>query len=258
MRRLRTRLAAAPSCLPFRRFKASATTPARGGPPGVPGSIHAPDRAGRHAKQAILLALAASLCACATDPRPLPAAPPRTAARPAASSAGVLARQRQAVEQALGVALLTGNRAERLVDGPQTDGAMFDAIAAARDHVNLQSYILEDDEIGERLAGLLLAKRAEGVVVNVMYDSVGSITTPKAYFDRLRDGGVSVCDLNPVNPLEARLGLGINNRNHRKILVVDGRQAFTGGINISGVYSGGSVGSGRSRSGGWRDTHLGV
>jgi cardiolipin synthase len=127
--------------------------------------------------------------------------------------------------------------------------------------VNLQTYILEADEVGERLAALLSKKRAEGVRVNVLYDSVGSLGTPKEYFDRLRASGIAVCEFNPVNPLKAPKGWQINNRDHRKILVVDGRTAFTGGINISGVYSAGSFGSRRSapsKEEGWRDTHIRV
>jgi cardiolipin synthase len=137
---------------------------------------------------------------------------------------------------------------------------MFEAIARARDHVNLQTYILEDEGPGERLAALLIRKRGQGVTVNVMYDSVGSMRTPKEFFERLRAAGIAVCEFNPVNPLKSPpKGWQINNRDHRKILVVDGRVAFTGGINISGVYSAGSFGSARrapAKEEGWRDTHI--
>src|SRR3954470_16296126 len=78
-----------------------------------------------------------------------------------------------------------GNDARLLVDGPQTHAAMFAAIQGARDHVNLQTYILEAGEIGERLADLVQKKAAQGVKVNILYDSVGSISTPKEYFDKL-------------------------------------------------------------------------
>jgi cardiolipin synthase len=188
-------------------------------------------------------------------------APPRVAAvapRAEATPQQILARHREALVGTLGGPLVPGNRAELLVDGPETHGAMFAAIRGARSSVNLETYILDDDEVGERLARLLLDKRAEGVVVNVLYDSVGSIATSRGYFDRLRAGGVAVCEFNPVSPLRAKVGLGINNRNHRKVLVVDGTHAFTGGINISGVYSAGSTGSARKRSTGWRDTHVAV
>lgn len=155
--------------------------------------------------------------------------------------------------------LVLGNNARLLVDGPTTHEAMFRAIESARAHINLASYIIAQDEIGERLATMLVAKRTQGVVVNVMYDSIGSIDTPKEYFQRLREAGIAVCEFNPVNPLKARAGWRLNNRNHRKLLIVDGRRAFTGGINISGVYSVGSFGSGRKHAdSGWRDTHIQV
>ena len=171
----------------------------------------------------------------------------------------LLARHLAQVENALSAPLVKGNDGKLLIDGPATHRAMFDAITRARNHVNLQTYILEADETGERLAELLIRKRGQGVRVNVLYDSVGSIRTPKEYFDRLRAAGIAVCEFNPVNPLKAPKGWEINNRDHRKILVVDGRAAFTGGINISGVYSAGSFGSRRaapSKEEGWRDTHI--
>ncbi len=176
-------------------------------------------------------------------------------------STDLLARHLAQVEHALEAPLVRGNDGDVLIDGPATHRAMFAAIAGARDHVNLQTYILEADEVGERLANLLSKKRAEGVRVNVLYDSVGSLGTPKEYFERLRASGIAVCEFNPVNPLKAPKGWQINNRDHRKILVVDGRTAFTGGINISGVYSAGSFGSRRSapsKEEGWRDTHIRV
>lgn len=154
--------------------------------------------------------------------------------------------------------LVPGNRAQLLVDGPRTHEAMFAAIGQARDHVNLQSYIIEGDEIGRELAALLRKKRAQGVRVNVLYDGVGGRDAPAEYFDGLREAGIDVCEFNPVNPLKTRgSAWRINNRNHRKLLIVDGAAAFTGGINISGVYADGSFGSAnRTPERGWRDTHV--
>lgn len=150
-------------------------------------------------------------------------------------------QQHVAVEQAIvGTPLTAGNRVRLLQDGAATYPAMFSAIGAATDHINLESYKIEDDEIGRQLSDLLLAKRAQGVQVNVLYDSVGSIRTPKAFFDRLRAGGVQVLEFNPVNPLSTKKGWLINNRDHRKLMVIDGHTAFVGGINFSRVHSGGS------------------
>ena len=181
-----------------------------------------------------------------------------------------------AIEEAVsGEPLTLGNAATLLNDGPAAYASMFDAIAAARDHVNVEFYIIDDDEIGRRFSEALLRKAAEGVAVNLMYDSAGSIDTPRAFFDRLRAGGVKVLEYNPVNPLKARGDWRVNNRNHRKVVIVDGQVGYTGGINISGVYSHGSApGSGsaggraptRSKEGskpsgdsnapGWRDTNV--
>ena len=165
-----------------------------------------------------------------------------------------------ALEEAIaGTRLKVGNKVTLLEDGPATYRAMFAAIRQARDHVNLETYIFDDDETGRQFADLLLQKQNEGVQVNLIYDSVGALKTPQAFFDRLRDGGVRVLEFNPVNPLKADRGWQVNNRDHRKLLVVDGKVAFVGGINISSVYSSRSwlSGSGADFGGnGWRDTHL--
>jgi cardiolipin synthase len=170
-----------------------------------------------------------------------------------------------ALEQSIsGSPLVLGNKATLLQDGAATYSAMFAAIGKAQDHINMESYIIEDDEIGQQFADLLLAQQARGVQVNVIYDSIGGFNTPKAFFGRLQQGGIAVLEFNPVNPFVARMPWLINNRDHRKLLVVDGRTAFLGGINISSVYSSGSVirRSGKSaarantNTAAWRDTDL--
>lgn len=166
-----------------------------------------------------------------------------------------------AIEEAVAESpLTTDNKATLLQDGPATYAAMFAAMEGARDHIFVEMYILEADEIGQRFADAWLKKVKQGVPVSVLYDSVGSMSTPKEFFERLRAGGIAVVEFNPVNPLKAKKGWDINQRDHRKLLVVDGRVAFVGGINISGVYSSGS--SARSHKSGkkdtrpWRDTQV--
>ncbi len=166
-----------------------------------------------------------------------------------------------ALEQAINDSPLTlGNKVTLLQDGAATYPAMLAAIRKARDHVNLESYIIDDDEIGRQFADLLLEKQKAGVQVNVIYDSIGGLNTPKAFFERLTAGGIAVLEFNPVNPLAGKKAWSPNNRDHRKLLVVDGRTAFIGGINISSVYSSGSVvrRSGKEAESGvaWRDTDL--
>ncbi|MGE0357525.1 MAG: cardiolipin synthase [Burkholderiales bacterium] len=175
---------------------------------------------------------------------------------------GIFDRHLALEEEIAGSPLVTGNRVTLLKDGPSTFRAMFDAIGGAKSHVDLETYIIEDDEVGRKFADALVAKQATGVQVNLIYDSVGSMRTPKAFFDRLRDGGVKVLEFNPINPMTARVGWDVNQRDHRKLLVVDGRTAFMGGINISSVYSGGSFSHASARrpdgSQPWRDTHMQV
>ena len=121
---------------------------------------------------------------------------------------------------------------------------LFAAIRKARDHIKLESKIIEGDEVGRQFADLLLEQQVSGVQVNVIYDSVGAFNTPGAFFARLAAGGINVLEFNPINSLTWLAANGewhINNRDHRKILVVDGRTAFIGGVNISSVYSSGSV-----------------
>jgi cardiolipin synthase len=166
-----------------------------------------------------------------------------------------------ALEEAIvGSPLTTGNRVRLLQDGPATYEAMFAAIAAAQDHINLETYILDDDEVGQRFAGMLIDKQNQGVQVHLIRDSVGTLGTPTAFFERLAASGIRVLEFNPVNPLTAGPDWALNQRDHRKLLIADGRTAILGGINISSVYSGGSRQlATRARPDGrvaWRDTDL--
>ena len=172
-----------------------------------------------------------------------------------------------AYEQAVnaGSPLVLGNKLTLLQNGPATYQAMFAAMRGARDHINLETYIFDDDEAGKQFSDLLLERQAAGVQVNVIYDSVGGIKSPKSFFDRLREGGIQVLEFNPVNPLAGNKKTWLlNNRDHRRQLVIDGRIAFTGGINISDTYSSAPSGKRASKkrdqapaqAAGWRDTHI--
>lgn len=149
--------------------------------------------------------------------------------------------KQMALEQAISDSpLVLGNKVSLLQDGAATYAAMFGAIRQARDHINLETYIIEDDATGDDFATLLLAAQARGVQVNLIYDSVGGINTPKAFFDRLTKAGIAVLEFNPINPLTAKGPWELNSRDHRKLLIVDGRSVILGGINISNVYASGS------------------
>ncbi len=163
-------------------------------------------------------------------------------------------------QEIVGSPLSAGNKVVLLQDGPSTYQALYGAMAAATNSIDMESYIIEDDEVGQRFATELKAAQARGVVVNLIYDGVGSLGTPKAYFDDLAVHGVNTLQFNPIDPLKARTGWDVNQRDHRKLTIIDGRTAFVGGINISSVYSGGSFSQGSKERPGqkvpWRDTDL--
>jgi cardiolipin synthase len=174
-------------------------------------------------------------------------------ARLAAQSpdAGALERH-VAVEQAVaGSPLTTGNSVTILRDGAETFPAMFAAIRAAQHYIYLEYYIFEDvSDADTHLSELLLQKRAQGVEVALIYDSVGSLSTPSDFWKRLKDAGVQLVQFNPLNPLQASVHYSINDRDHRKILVADGSIAILGGVNLSTAYESGLGASAPGSSGG--------
>ena len=144
-----------------------------------------------------------------------------------------------------------GNRVTLYARGREAFNAMVEAIDGAKDHVNLESYILQADAVGRRFADALARKAAEGVVVNLTVDGAGCWGVPDEFFEDLRDRGVRVLVYNPVHPWRVHHGRWVlNRRNHRKILVVDGRTGFTGGLNIGDEYDNDGGTPGR-----WKDTH---
>ncbi|MDR3180612.1 MAG: cardiolipin synthase [Prevotellaceae bacterium] len=146
-------------------------------------------------------------------------------------------------------ALLTyKNKVDVYDNGPDTFAAMKKSIAEAHFSIHLESYIIEADNIGVEIKELLMRKVQEGVEVRVIYDDIGSWKLPKQYVSDLKKAGVKIYPFAKVRfPWLSRT---VNYRNHRKILVVDGRIGFLGGINIADRY----VGGGEFNT--WRDTHL--
>ena len=129
-----------------------------------------------------------------------------------------------------------------LQDGPRPTTPCSRRSRGARDHINMETYILEDDEVGQRFADALIDKQRQGVQVNLIYDSVGAIGTPQGLLqapDRQRHPRAGVQSGQSADGHGS--GWDVNQRDHRKLLIVDGRTAFLGGINISSVYSGGSL-----------------
>lgn len=170
----------------------------------------------------------------------------------------ILERYTAVIESVTDSPLTRGNKVTLLKDGKATYAAMFDIIRNAQSHINMETFILDDDEIGRQFTDLLLKKQAEGVQVNIIYDSMGSISTSESFFKRLRDGGIQVVEFNPVNPLKAPGRWFLMQPDHRKLLIVDGKVAILGGINVSSVYS--TRPSRRKKTPGeplpWRDTDI--
>lgn len=157
--------------------------------------------------------------------------------------------------------LVAGNSVKPLLDGPATFRAMFRDIEKARDHVHVETFILYDDEVGRALAKKLVEAARRGVTVRLLIDAVGSIELPEGFIEYLRRQGVLVRKFHPIDPTEDARLWRTNNRDHRKVMVIDGQIAYTGGINFADVYSesSGSISGGSGKSDqAWRDTQVRV
>lgn len=141
------------------------------------------------------------------------------------------------------------NKVDVLQNGRATFDSIIEAMEKAKHHIHLEYYIVDDDHIGNLIRKLLIKKAQEGVIIRFIYDDVGCWSLPKHFIDSMVDAGIDAYPFLPVRfPL---LTNKINYRNHRKIVVVDGKIGFVGGLNIADRYLQGSEGLGI-----WRDTHL--
>jgi cardiolipin synthase len=139
---------------------------------------------------------------------------------------------------------LRANRVELLIDGAATYDAMIGAIESAESYVLVQFYIVRDDNVGRRLRDALIRQARKGVRVLFLYDEIGSIKLANSYLDTMREAGIAVSGFKTTKGRSNRFQ--INFRNHRKLLVVDGRSGFIGGHNLGDEYLK------------YRDTHLRV
>jgi cardiolipin synthase A/B len=168
-----------------------------------------------------------------------------------------------AVEESIaGKPLSVGNQVVLLEDGEAAYPAMLEAIRSAKHHIHLEVYIFEESGIGHDFLDALIERAKAGVQVRVAYDSFGSKGTSREFFDLLKKGGVHLLEYSPVDAKNLlKKGPLINQRDHRKLLLVDARVAFLGGINISDVYAGSSgphISDVPFHQRPWRDTQIRV
>lgn len=141
------------------------------------------------------------------------------------------------------------NDAELFLDGEKAFASIFESIEAAREYVLVQFFIIKDDQLGREFQHALMKKSRAGVRVYLLYDEIGCIRLPGSYLRELKNAGVDVSPFNTTKGIRNRFQL--NFRNHRKVVVVDGRTAYTGGLNVGDEYVGRSEAFDK-----WRDTHV--
>ena len=140
------------------------------------------------------------------------------------------------------------NQTEIYTDGYSMLQSLIKEMMLARYHIHLEYYIFENDAVGRLVRDVLVAKAKEGVEVRLLYDDVGSWNVPNKFYDQMRSAGIEVRGF-----LKVRFPLftsKVNYRNHRKVVIIDGKVGFVGGMNIAERYlKGGNYGI-------WRDTHM--
>lgn len=147
---------------------------------------------------------------------------------------------------------LNGNVSNLLIDGEATFASIIEGISRAQDYILFQFYIIRDDDLGQKIAAALIERAKKGVRVYFLYDDVGSNKLGKEYKQNLKNNGIQVFSFNHRHAYLRIFGLTrINYRNHRKNIVVDGREAWVGGHNVGNEYLGLDPKFGR-----WRDTHV--
>ena len=154
-----------------------------------------------------------------------------------------------ALKNLTGMELTRGNSAELLINGNATFDSILEGVAAAEEYILFQFYMFHDDGLGKRVQKALMEKARAGVRVYVLYDEIGSGGLPESYGDALREAGAEVSSFKPTQGSWNHFQL--NFRNHRKMVVVDGKVGWVGGHNVGDEYLGLDP-----KVSPWRDTHV--
>jgi cardiolipin synthase len=141
-------------------------------------------------------------------------------------------------------------RVQLLWKGRESFQILFDAVSRAERFVCLQFYIIKDDDTGTTMSEVLRQKSREGTKVYILYDHFGSLGTPRNFWREMRRAGI---EIRASHPFKWAAPFHYVHRDHRKLIVIDLKKAFTGGLNIANEYSGFHL---RRRSRGWRDTGI--
>ena len=143
------------------------------------------------------------------------------------------------------------NKSQLLVDGDETFRAIFEGIDSAKDYILVQFFIVKDDGLGRELQSRLIQKARENIRIYFLYDEIGCHKLPRRYIQEMENEGIVTSTFHTTKGKTNRFQL--NFRNHRKIVVIDGKTAYVGGHNVGDEYV-----SKNPKFGAWRDTHVKV
>ena len=160
-----------------------------------------------------------------------------------------LSESEKTMTRLAGMPIARYNKSRLLIDGIETFHSIFEGIESAEHYILIQFFIIKDDDIGRKLQAKLVEKTKENVKVYFLYDEIGSHKLPQSYLDDMQVAGIETSAFHTTKGKTNRFQL--NFRNHRKIVVIDGKTAYVGGHNVGNEYLGRNPASGA-----WRDTHV--
>ncbi len=143
--------------------------------------------------------------------------------------------EKSAIEEVLGIPFTEDNYVRLLESGQETFQTILDSVSTAQDIICIEFYIFKDDDTGKKLAGLLKEKARQGVKVYLLYDHFGSFRTSRSFWSDMKNAGVKLRASHPFKWSAPRRYIY---RDHKKLLIIDGKKAFTGGFNIADEYHG--------------------